>query len=106
MTPGTGPRARPSGLLVVQVDVAPDDEDELNRWYEEEHVPERLTVPGIRSATRYRSVERPGRYLAVYQTDDPALPLSPAYMARQPTPWGRRVMQRWTSMERSVWERI
>lgn len=106
MTPGTGPSSLPSGLLVVRVDVAPEDEDELNRWYEEEHLPERLAVPGIKSATRYRSVERAGRYLAVYQTDDPRLPLSEAYMARRPTPWGRRVMQQWTSMERSVWELI
>jgi len=106
MTPGTGPSSLPSGLLVVRVDVAPEDEDELNRWYDEEHVPERLAVPGMRSATRYRSVQTPGRYLAVYETDDPGLPLSEAYMRRTPTAWGARVMQRWTGMDRSVWERI
>jgi len=104
--PISSPSPRPSGLLVVRVDVARADEEELNRWYEEEHLPERLAVPGIRAATRYRSVEVPGRYLALYETDDPGLPLSEAYMRRAPTAWGIRVMARWTGMDRSVWERI
>lgn len=94
------------GLLVVRVDVRPEDEEELNRWYEEEHIPDRLAVPGILSASRYRSVEHRGRYLALYDTGDPALPLSDAYMSKGPTEWGTRVMQRWVDLDRSVWERI
>ena len=61
--------SRGGGLLVVRVDVRPEDEDELNRWYDTEHVPERLALPGFRSAARYRSAERAGRYLAVYLPD-------------------------------------
>jgi hypothetical protein len=98
--------SRDGGLLVVRVDVRPEDEDELNRWYDTEHVPERLALPGFRAATRYRSAERPGRYLALYELDDPAVATSPGYMARPPSPWASDLMARWTSWERSVWYRL
>jgi len=98
--------SRGGGLLVVRVDVRPEDEDELNRWYDIEHVPERLALPGFRSAARYRSAERAGRYLAVYELDEPAVATSPEYMARPQTPWARDVMARWTTWERSVWDRL
>ena len=42
------------GLLAVWNDIAAEDEAEFNAWYVEEHVPERLGVPGILSARRYR----------------------------------------------------
>ena len=96
----------PGGLLVVRVDVSPADEGELNRWYDTEHIPERLAVPGFRSATRYRSVERPGRYLAVYELDHPATVTDPAYLGQAMSPWATSVMARWTNWERSVWQRI
>jgi len=98
--------SRDGGLLVVRVDVRSEDEDELNRWYDTEHVPERLALPGFRSAARYRSAEHQGRYLAVYELDDPAVATSAEYMARPQTAWARDLMARWTSWERSVWYRL
>ena len=94
------------GLLVVRVDVRPEDEAELNRWYDTEHVPERLAMPGFRSATRYGSAERPGRYLAVYELDHPTVATGPEYMAQPQSAWATDVMARWTSWERSVWHRL
>ena len=43
------------GLLVVMVEVDPEHEDELNRWYDEEHIPEKLATLGFRSARRFVS---------------------------------------------------
>jgi hypothetical protein len=93
-----------AGLLVVIVEVEPGDEDELNRWYDTEHIPEKLATPGFRSARRFRDVGRPGRYLAVYELDDPAVVTSPEYMAQAMSPWSDRVMATWVSLDRSVWE--
>jgi len=45
-----------TGLLMVWADVPANREDEFNRWYNEEHVPERLAVPGFLSAARYEAV--------------------------------------------------
>ncbi len=97
---------RQEGLLVVRVDVRPQDEAELNRWYDTEHVPEKLATPGFRSAARYRSTEAPGRYLAVYELDDPATVTSPAYLGQPMSSWATDLMARWTSWERSVWRRV
>ena len=33
-------------VLVVMMDVDPAHEDEFNRWYNDEHLPERLEIPG------------------------------------------------------------
>lgn len=98
-----------AGLLMVVVEVDPDHpehEDELNRWYDTEHVPDKLATPGFRSARRFRDTENPGRYLALYELDDPALVTSPEYMAQEMTPWAKVVMATWTSLDRSVWEEL
>lgn len=95
-----------SGLLMVVVEVGPDDEDELNRWYDTEHIPEKLATPGFRSARRFRDTQHPGRYLALYELDDPALVTSPAYMAQSMSPWSEAVMATWISLDRSVWQEL
>ena len=33
-------------ILVVMMEVDPAHEDEFNRWYDDEHLPERLEIPG------------------------------------------------------------
>ena len=44
------------GLLMVFVDVPENVEDEFNRWYNEEHIAERLSIPGVLNAARYVAV--------------------------------------------------
>jgi len=94
------------GLLLVIVEVAVDDEAELNRWYDDEHIPQKLATPGFRSARRFRDTERPGRYLALYELDDPGLVTSPEYMAQAMSPWSEAVMATWVSLDRSVWQEL
>lgn len=98
-----------AAVLVVTIEVDPAREDDFNRWYDTKHVPERLAMPGFRSARRFASTERPGRYLAIYELDDPAAATSDAYMeaARAlETEWDVRVHASWTSMHREVWRTL
>ena len=97
---------RLGGLLLVVVDVDPDHEDDFNRWYDTEHIPEKRATPGFRSARRFRHHGEPHRYLALYELDDPDLVVSPAYMSQPVSDWTTRVMATWTSMDRSVWEEL
>lgn len=92
------------GYLVIANDVAADVEDEFNRWYQNEHLPERLGVPGFRNVRRYVTQEASLQYFAVYETDDPDVLTSPAYCARlgDPTPWTQRVMPAFRNMHRTV----
>jgi len=57
------------------------DEDAFNRWYDEEHIPERLACPGVLSARRFRAVEGGPRYLTVYELTGPEALRSAEYLA-------------------------
>jgi hypothetical protein len=94
------------GMLLVIVEVADDDVEELHRWYDTEHVPEKLATPGFRSARRFRDTERPGRFLALYELDDADLVTSPEYVAQEMSPWATTVMATWLDLDRSVWEEL
>jgi len=59
------------GLLMVYCDVASEHEEEFNRWYNEEHIPERLAIPGVLNAARYKAVEGGLTYLACYELASP-----------------------------------
>ncbi len=86
------PAKKGTGLLMVWTDVPADKEVEFNRWYNEEHLAERLAVPGFLSGARYESVKGGPKHLACYELESPAVLESAAYKQRQanPTPWTRR----------------
>lgn len=58
------------GLLYVHTEPGPVPESEFHDWYDNEHAPARLTVPGVRSGYRYRALDgqRP-TWLAWYELD-------------------------------------
>lgn len=81
------------GLLMVYTDVAPGHEDEFNRWYNEEHIPERLSIPGVLNAARYTAVQGGPKHLACYELDAPEAWYSDAwqYWLDNPTDWSQRM---------------
>jgi hypothetical protein len=62
---------------IAVTDSVPGREEEFNTWYEQQHVPDLLRIPGFVAARRFKLVQSqgglPGRYLALYEieTDDP-----------------------------------
>jgi hypothetical protein len=81
-----------TGLLMVWADVPADQEAEFNRWYNEEHVAERLAVPGFLSAARYEAVKGGPKHLAVYELESAAVLDSAAYkrVRDNRTAWTKR----------------
>ena len=81
-----------TGLLMVWADVPADKEAEFNRWYNEEHLKERLSVPGFLGAARYEAVKGSPKHLACYELDNVAVLESAAYqrVVDNPTPWTQR----------------
>ncbi len=56
------------GELFVWTDIDPKYEHDFNRWYDREHMEERLSIPGFQWARRYRAVsDAERRYLALYR---------------------------------------
>jgi len=81
-----------TGLLMVWADVPADKEPDFNRWYNEEHLAERLAVPGFLSGARYEAVKGGPKHLAVYELESPAVLDSAAYkkVSDNPTSWTKR----------------
>ena len=84
---------RGTGLLMVWCDVPADKEPEFNRWYIEEHIAERLSVPGFLSAARYEAVKGGPKHLAVYELENADVMQSAAYkkVSQNPTPWTKKI---------------
>ena len=81
------------GLLMVYTDVPPDVEEEFNRWYNEEHIPERLSITGVLDAARYVALRGGPKHLACYELAESDAWYSEAWQRwlKNPTPWSRRM---------------
>jgi uncharacterized protein (TIGR02118 family) len=64
----------PEQLFTVRATVDPEHEEEFNRWYNQEHLPEALELPGCVGAARYRVLEGDGshQYMATYAFESEA----------------------------------
>ena len=99
----------PVGQLSIWTDVDPAHELDFNRWYDREHMQERMSILGFRRARRFRSlVSCPRPYLALYDTDSVQTFRSQAYQqafARQ-TDWSHRNFARMRETQRRVGDLI
>ena len=101
---------RGTGLLMVWADVPADKEKEFNRWYNEEHLAERLAIPGFLGGARYEAVKGNPKHLAYYELESVDVLQSDAYkkVAANPTPgtkrWGPQAVA--TTVIRNVYTMI
>jgi hypothetical protein len=93
------------GLLLTLTEPPPGMEEEFNAWYDEEHLPERLAIPGFRSARRWVAGKT---YVATYELDSADVLQSAAYLARyeHPTPWSRRCLDHCVVFKRWACEQV
>ena len=57
-------------IHVVATQCRPEDEEKLNTWYDEIHIPLLLKFKGLKKATRYKIIyetEEYPKYLAIYE---------------------------------------
>jgi len=81
------------GIFLVYTDLDPKHEDEFNAWYNTEHLPELLSLPGFLDAARYVAYKGTPKYLAVYELEN-AEALKTAEFQKwraNPSPWSRRI---------------
>jgi hypothetical protein len=81
------------GIFLVYADVDPTHEEEFNAWYNTEHLPELLSLPGFLDAARYVAYKGVPRYLAAYELES-AEALKTAEFQKwraNPSPWSRRI---------------
>jgi hypothetical protein len=78
-------------VYVVAVEMEPEWEAEINRWYDEEHIPALLSVSGYIGARRYVSVDGAPKYLNWYEIDSLDTFRSEARHTAIETPWTAKV---------------
>jgi len=90
-------------VLAVWNDVDPAHEAEYHRWYWEQHLPERLSIPGFLSAYRYQALEDASpKFFTWYFLRNVQVLGSLRYLERlgNPTEWTQRVMPWFRNMTR------
>lgn len=82
-------------------------EADFNRWYDREHMSERVSIPGFLKARRFRAITHcPRPYLALYDTENLEVFRTSSYrqaLARQ-TEWSQLNFSRMRDTQRRVGE--
>ncbi|KWV59208.1 hypothetical protein AS156_31515 [Bradyrhizobium macuxiense] len=92
------------GMLLTSMDVDGLHEAEFNRWYDREHIEERVAIDGFVEARRYVAHDGKPKYLGLYSTATFDVLDSPAYrtaLANQ-TEWSKANIARFKNMIRGV----
>jgi hypothetical protein len=92
------------GMLLTSMDIDPAHEGGFNRWYDREHLEERVAIEGFLEARRYVAHTGSPKNLFLYSTKTIDVLDSPAYRARlsSPTEWSKTNMARFKNMIRVV----
>lgn len=72
--------------LISQMDPPPGEDEEFDDWYQHDHVPARMAVPGFAGAVRGWAVDGEPSHLVVYYMDDLGVLETPAYRALKERP--------------------
>jgi hypothetical protein len=97
------------GILIAAMNFSDVAEDEFHDWYDTEHIPERLAVPGFLNAERWIGINNPKDSVALYDLDNVNVLQSAPYRAGGGTngsPWTKRVTGRTRSIIRLEGEQI
>ena len=94
-------------LYIVHTDIPSDVVEEYNAWYDSEHLPRLVTVPGVLRARRYTAVTTNGpRYLTAYELTDKDAFESPAGLAARKTPWTAKMRSLFHNTRRRMCELV
>jgi hypothetical protein len=95
-----------TGAIIIWNDIAPEGRDEFYDWHLNEHIPERLAVPGFLNGSRYIAISELTKpeFLTLYITRDEAVATSEPYLKRlnAPTPWTTRATSHFRNTSRAL----
>ncbi|WP_420135841.1 hypothetical protein [Rhodopseudomonas sp.] len=92
------------GMLLTSMDIDAENEADFNRWYDREHLAERVAIDGFLEARRYVAQDASPKYLALYATSTFDVLSSATYrtaLANQ-TDWSNRNIAKFKNMIRGV----
>jgi hypothetical protein len=75
-----------TGAVAIWHDIAPEGLAEFYAWHGQEHMPERVSIPGFRSGRRFVSAADDLQFFNLYETDSLEVVLGPDYKERLDNP--------------------
>jgi hypothetical protein len=93
-------------LYIVHTDIPEEVVAEYNEWYDREHLPRLVTVPGVLRARRYTAVAGRPRYLTAYELSDPGAFESPEGLKARKTPWTEKMRSLFQNTRRRMCQLI
>jgi hypothetical protein len=83
-----------TGAILIWNDITPEGRAEFYAWHLNEHMPERLAIPGFLRGRRYIALDAATapEFFTLYETADPGVTTSKPYLERldNPTAWTRK----------------
>lgn len=96
------------GILAIFNDCSAGREAEFEAWFQGEHLPERIAVPGFLFGRRHKAISGTPGYFNFYLVESPEVLTSKPYLERldNPTPMTRTIMSEvFINMNRTVCRR-
>jgi len=96
------------GLMAFWADIEPSYVEEYKRWHNEEHMAERLSIPGFKTSQRYSAVTGTRMFFMYYDTTSPQVLESEAYKRalNTPTEWTKRSLLHFRNPLRNLYREV
>ena len=95
----------PTGVLALWNDCKTNQESLYEKWYQGEHLQDRVSIPGFKLGRRHQSNDATPKYFTYYETESAEVLFSEAYLYQldNPSTLTREVMQGvFTNVSRTV----
>lgn len=92
------------GAVAIWHDIAPEGRAEFYAWHGEEHMPERVGIPGFLRGRRYVAIEADLEFFNLYEAQSVEVLKGQDYTARvnAPTPWTFSAVKHFRSVARAI----
>jgi hypothetical protein len=94
----------PAGAVAIWHDIASEGLDEFYAWHGEEHMPERVGIPGFVRGRRFVAIDASVAFFNLYETTSVAAVTGPDYRRRldNPTPRSLSAVRHFRNVARSL----
>lgn len=92
------------GAVAIWHDIAPEGRAEFYAWHGEEHMPERVGIPGFLRGRRYVAIDADLEFFNLYEAQSVEVLKGQDYTARvnAPTPWTFSAVKHFRSVARAI----
>lgn len=92
------------GAVAIWHDIAAEGRDQFYAWHGEEHMPERVGIPGFLRGRRYVAIKAELEFFNLYEAQSPQVLTGTDYLTRlnAPTPWTLSSVKYFSGVARSI----